>query len=114
MKDTKAKGHKTVEKQEGLLPDEIRSKDRVYVLFYANWCPFCQRFLPVFEAYSRSNPKECFSVDVDERPDLCEEYSVEYYPTVILFKKGKVHKRLDSKPGIGLSKKQLKEFTEEE
>ncbi len=115
MKDRKGKaeGHRTDEKEEGLLTDKIRGKDRVYVLFYANWCPFCQQFLPIFEAYSRGKPRECLRVDVDERPDICEEFSVEYYPSVILFKNGKVRKRLDSKPGIGLSKKQLKEFTEE-
>jgi hypothetical protein len=29
-----------------------------------------------------------------------------------MFKKGKLHKRLDSKPGVGLNKEQLKDFTE--
>jgi hypothetical protein len=29
-----------------------------------------------------------------------------------MFKKEKVHKRLDAEPGIGLNRKQLKELTE--
>jgi hypothetical protein len=29
-----------------------------------------------------------------------------------MFKKGKVHKRLDAEPGVGLNKKQLKELSE--
>ena len=90
---------------------EIENKDRAFVLFYATWCPFSQRFLPVFEEYARGNPQECMSVIVDDRPDLCEEYAIEYYPTVLLFKKGKVHKRLDAEPGVGLSKKQLAALT---
>jgi len=90
---------------------EIENKERALVLFYATWCPFSQRFLPVFEEYTRGNPQECMSVIVDERPDLCEEYAIEYYPTVLLFKKGKVHKRLDAEPGVGLTKKQLTELT---
>jgi len=94
------------------LNDEIRHKDRTLVLFYASWCPFSQRFLPIFEEYAKSNPLECIQIIVDDRPDLCEEYSIEYYPTVILFRKGKVHKRLDAQPGIGLFKEQLKELTE--
>jgi thiol-disulfide isomerase/thioredoxin len=89
---------------------EIEDKDEVFVLFYATWCPFCQRFLPVFEEYARGNPQRCMSVIVDDRPDLCEKYAIEYYPTVLLFKKGKVHKRLDAKPGVGLTKKQLTEL----
>jgi len=92
--------------------DEIGGKDRAFVLFYATWCPFSQMFLPVFEEYARGNPKECISVIVDDRPDVCEEYSIDYYPTVILFKKGKVSGRLDAKPGVGLDRKQLKTFTE--
>jgi thiol-disulfide isomerase/thioredoxin len=69
--------------------------------------------LPIYEEYSKSNPEECLSVIVDDEPELCEEYSIEFYPTVILFEKGKVRKRLDSLHGVGLSKKQLEEFTED-
>jgi hypothetical protein len=39
------------------------------------------------------------SVAVDNKPDLCDKYSIKYYPTVLLFKKGKVDKRLDAAPG---------------
>jgi thiol-disulfide isomerase/thioredoxin len=91
--------------------DEIKSKDKAYVLFYATWCPYSQKFLPIFEEYERSNPKECIKIIVDDKPNLCEEYSIEYYPTVLYLEKGKVHKRIDAEPGLGLTKKQLKEFT---
>jgi len=90
---------------------EIENKDRAFVLFYATWCPFSQRFLPVFEEYARGNPQECMSVIVDDRPDLCEEYAIEYYPTVLFLKKGKIRKRLDAEPGVGLTRKQLAELT---
>lgn len=96
----------------GTINDEIGEKDKAFVLFYATWCPFSQRFLPIFEDYARDNPEKCISFVVDDRPDVCEEYSIEYYPTVILFKKGKASGRLDAKPGVGLNKNQLKAFTE--
>lgn len=92
--------------------DEIEGRERAYVLFYSTWCPFSQRFLPIFEEYARSNPQECLKVIVDDEPEACEEYAIEYYPTVILFEKGEVKKRLDAQPGIGLNEKQLKELTE--
>lgn len=111
---SKAEKHKSKNKEKNTLHDEIGNKDKAIVLFYATWCPFSQRFLPIFEEYSKSNPKECLSVIVDDKPDVCDEYSIEYYPTVILFKKGKVHKRLDAQPGIGLNKKQLKDLTEKQ
>lgn len=111
-----SKAEKQISKSKGKSPinDEIKSKDKAFVLFYATWCPFSQRFLPVFEEYSKKNPKECISVIVDEAPELCEEYNIEYYPTVILFKNGKVQKRLDAKPGVGLDKRQLKDLTEKQ
>ena len=108
---SKAEKRKIEVSRSSSLGREIENKDRAFVLFYATWCPFSQRFLPVFEEYARGNPQECMSVVVDDRPDLCEEYAIEYYPTVLLFKKGKVHKRLDAEPGVGLTKKQLSELT---
>jgi thioredoxin 1 len=107
------RSRKSIEHAEkNTLNDEIRHRDKTIVLFYASWCPFSQQFLPIFEEYAKSNPKECISIIVDDQPDLCEEYSIEYYPTVILFRKGKVHKRLDAHPGIGLNKEQLRELVE--
>ena len=96
------------------LSDKVKGKEKVYVLFYATWCPFSKRFLPIFQEYAKKNPEECLSIIVDEDPEVCEEYAIEYYPTVIMFKKGKVHKRLDAEPGVGLDKRQLKDLTEEE
>jgi thiol-disulfide isomerase/thioredoxin len=98
-------------KERSAIHDEIEGKEKAFVLFYATWCPFSQRFLPIFEKYAKSNPQQCLSVIADDKPDVCEEYFIEYYPTVILFKKGKVQKRLDAEPGIGLNKKQLKDLT---
>jgi len=92
--------------------DKINRKEKAVVLFYATWCPHSQRFLPIFEEYSRTNPTECLKVIVDDEPDICEEYGIEYYPTVIMFQEGKVLKRLDAEPGVGLNKKQLKELSD--
>jgi len=96
----------------GDIEDVLRSKEKAFVLFYASWCPHSQRFLPIFEEYARTNPNECMSIVIDDKPDLCDKYSIEYYPTVLLFKKGEVHKRLDVAPGGDLTKKQLSKFTE--
>ncbi len=90
---------------------DFTSKDRVFVLFYASWCHFSQAFLPIFEEYAKANPEECVSVVVDDKPELCDKYEIEYYPTVLLFKKGKVEKRLDATPGAGLTKRQLSTLT---
>ena len=58
----------------------LKSKEKAFVLFYASWCPFSQRFLPIFEDYAKSNPQECMSVVIDDKPDLCEKYEIDYHP----------------------------------
>jgi thiol-disulfide isomerase/thioredoxin len=93
------------------LDDMLKSKDRVVVLFYASWCPFSQRFLPVFERYAKDKPLMCLRIVTDDKASLCEKYSVEVVPTVLLFEKGKIRKRLDGVPGAGLTEKQLASFT---
>ena len=92
----------------------VKSKNKVVVLFYASWCPFSQRFLPTFEKYSKSKPENCLRIITDDKPILCEKYEVDVVPTVLIFEKGKVTKRLDGAAGIGLSEKQLLEFVSKE
>ena len=89
----------------------LKPKEKAFVLFYASWCPFSQRFLPIFKDYAKNNPQECMSVVIDDKPDLCEKYQIDYYPTVLLFKNGAVEKRLDATPGLGLTKNQLHGIT---
>jgi thioredoxin 1 len=92
------------------IDDLLKSKEKAIVLFYATWCPHSQRFLPIFQEYAKDNPQQCISVIIDDKPDVCEKYAIEYYPTVLLFRKGEVEKRLDAIPGVGLTKKQLKDL----
>jgi thioredoxin len=96
------------------LEESLKSKDKVVVLFYASWCPFSQRFLPTFEKYSTSKPEKCLQIVTDDKPTLCEKYEVDVVPTVLIFKNGKVTKRLDGAAGIGLSERQLLDFVSKE
>jgi thioredoxin 1 len=95
------------------LDEALKSRGRVFVLFYASWCPFSQRFLPIFEKYARENPEKCLRAKTDDKAKLCEKYSVNIVPTVLLFENGKVAKRLDGAPGAGLNEKQLKTLVDE-
>jgi thioredoxin 1 len=92
------------------LEDILKSKEKVFVLFYASWCGFSRRFLPVFDQFARDENHRCARIITDDKPDVCEKYSVDVVPTVILFEEGKVTKRLDGVPGVGLSEKQFKDF----
>ena len=93
------------------LVEVLKSKDKAVVLFYASWCPFSQRFLPIFERYAKNNTLTCLRVVTDDKASLCEKYSVDVVPTVLLFEKGKVKKRLDGVSGVGLNEKELVSLT---
>jgi thioredoxin 1 len=84
----------------------LKRKPRVFVLFYASWCPFSQRFLPIFAKYAEGS-HECLRVVIDDKPSLCEKYSVDFVPSVLLFEQGAVTKRLDGEPRVGLDEAEL-------
>ena len=88
----------------------LKAKESIFILFYAPWCPFSQRFLSIFEKCSRDTGTQCYRMMIDELPDLCEKYHVVVFPTVIFFEKGNVSKRLDGIHGVGLSEKQFRDL----
>lgn len=92
------------------LNELIHNKKNFFILFYADWCPFSQRFLPVFENCTKETSYQCYRMIIDEDERLCTKYSVDVFPTVIFFEKGNVSQRLDGIHGIGLNEKQLKDL----
>jgi thioredoxin-like negative regulator of GroEL len=89
------------------LKEVLKSKDGVFVLFYASWCPFSRMFLSVYEKQSQSRKQNFVRILIDENADVCNQYSINVYPTVIFFKSGQVSKRLDGIFHVGLNEKQL-------
>lgn len=100
-------------KTEENLEKELQNKDKVFVLFYETWCPFSQRFLPIFSKFSKTETRECIEVIADYKLKLCDQFLVEVFPTVLFFEKGKVSKRLDGQAGIGLNKQDLEDFAKQ-
>jgi thioredoxin 1 len=91
--------------------DKVLSEcSRIFVLFYASWCPFSQRFLPIFEKHTKNDEKDFCRVLTDEIESCEEDYSIDVVPTVIFFKNGKIAKRLDGVVGEGLNEKQFVEM----
>lgn len=67
----------------------------VVVDFWADWCPPCREFAPVFQEVAKMyKGKVMFvSVDVDKCPEIARQYGVASVPTVLTVSKDGVINR---------------------
>ena len=63
-------------------PNEQKS----LVLFYAPWCPHCKSMLPEWAKLKSNNKTDIAikKVNSDDNPELCKQYKIEGFPTVLL------------------------------
>jgi thioredoxin 1 len=94
------------------LASTLKKNNKVIALFYASWCPFCARFLPIFKKQAEGKEQNFLLVQDDEET-IGDKYSVRIFPTVLFFEQGVLSKRLDGAAGAGLQEKQLVEFIRE-
>jgi thioredoxin 1 len=90
--------------------DMLKTEKKILVLFYASWCPFCQRFLPLFEKHCAGTAGKYCRVVTDEVESAEDTYSIDVVPTVLCFENGEAVQRLDGIAGRGLNEKQLVQF----
>jgi thiol-disulfide isomerase/thioredoxin len=89
---------------------------KTLVMFYADWCPFCQRFKPKFESLTNTtidNISFYVSMINDDDNPLWDRFSINTVPTLIAFYKGNIISRRDSKMGLGLDKSHIDSILKE-
>lgn len=86
--------------------NELIKEEKVIVDFYADWCMPCKALAPIIEEITKEENIKLVKVNVDECPEVSQEYGVMSIPTIVNFKGGK---ETDRKIGL-CSKSELKEF----
>lgn len=68
----------------------ITSAPVVLVEFYADWCPHCQRMMPVVREAAGELGGRCkvYQFEIDANRELAEENEVESIPTFIIYRDG--------------------------
>ena len=63
----------------------------VLVDFWATWCGPCHRIAPEVEAVAEqlTGRVKVYKLDVDESPQIAQQYGVQSIPTLLIFKGGR-------------------------
>lgn len=62
----------------------------VLVDFFATWCGPCKMMAPVVDEVSNemAGSADVYKIDIDQNPDIAQQYGVMSIPTFIVFKGG--------------------------
>ncbi|KFH65915.1 prolyl 4-hydroxylase, beta polypeptide [Podila verticillata NRRL 6337] len=82
-----------VELNEKNFLDHIANKDIVMINFHTSWCGHCQALEPEFEKAAKEVEEENIilaKINCEDHGEFCKDHAVRAYPTLKIYKNGKV------------------------
>jgi thioredoxin 1 len=74
----------------------VKSDKLVLVDFWAEWCGPCKMIAPLLDEVARENPDKVkiVKVNVDQEPQLAQQYGIVSIPTLLFIKGGEVREQV--------------------
>ena len=71
---------------------EVKASEKPVLLdFFATWCGPCRMIAPFIEQIAEEHPEYVIcKIDVDEEPELAQEFGIQSIPTLVVLKNGEV------------------------
>jgi thioredoxin 1 len=76
--------------------DVLNAKGPVFVDFNTSWCVPCKQMEPTLQELSTEyeGKMKFLSIDAEKNPVAAQKFTVEQYPTFLIFMNGKMEKRI--------------------
>lgn len=67
----------------------LKASGTVLIDFWASWCGPCRMLSPIVDQVAAEHPEvKVGKINVDEQPELAQQFNVMSIPTLIIFKDG--------------------------
>ena len=72
--------------------EAVKASEKPVLLdFYADWCGPCRMVSPLVDEIAEENPQYLVGkINVDDEPELAQEFGVFSIPTLVVMKDGKI------------------------
>lgn len=73
----------------------VKADGTVLVDFWATWCGPCRMLSPIVDAVASEHPEvKVGKINVDEQPELAQQFGIMSIPTLMIFKGGEEQQRI--------------------